>query len=124
MSRGFYWVGLTAIAVMFFFFWVVFYQRPAPTKWTGFYYAFTDDGRHGASTKFNIKAPTNRSQFNAFVSLEECDKWAANTRRSIAHKIGDADDIYYCAKGCQQTWDGGIDCLDPTGILSSFETKY
>lgn len=104
---------------------VVSYKSSPPTRWTGFYYAFSDDGNHGASIKFNIKAPTNRSEFDAFNSLEECDSWAAKTRRSLPHKPGDPDDLYYCAKGCQRTWvDGGIDCLDPTGVLSSFETKY
>lgn len=123
MSRIIYWIVLL-FAIPIAFVYVVFYQLPAPTKWTGFYYAFADDGQHGASAKFNIKAPTNRSQFDAFKSLEECDKWAANTRRSIPHKFGDHDDLYYCAKGCQKTWTKGVDCLDPTGVLSSFETKY
>ena len=98
----------------------LFYQRPVPTKWSGFYYAFSDDGNRGSSAKFNIKAPTNRSQLNAFSSLEECDQWAINTRRTIVHRANDAEDLYYCAKGCTGAWSNGIDCLDPTGVLTSF----
>lgn len=90
------------------FFIVLIYLFVKQPKWTGFYYQ--------KPIVLDIRKPTVRSRISQFRTLQECDMWALG----LASEMNGKYDLYYCAKNCSNTW-GDIDCLDKTGVLTSFK---